>query len=195
MVFFDKFCPDLHGTAAAAAAALGGIPTSGAEGGANYSSSAPSPGTPSPPSPPASGPLAPSSVVAAACRWCSRELGSATICVLSDDDAGERQAGGGGGGGGVGGGDAGGEARVLDLRDFLRRFVAGGDAAEGGELARRGDLFLAAHLANKAKVGYHIHVVYLAFLKARSLDRGGREHGRTLSRGANAPSHAWCVGV
>jgi len=158
-VFFDKFCPDLHGTAAAAAADVLGTNNRELEGGAGH----PSPPSPRPPaSPPTSGSPPPSPAMAAACRWCSKELGNASIFVLSDDNAGQRQAGGsgysgsggGGGGGGSGEGDGGGEARVLGLRDFLRLFVAGGEEAEGGELARRGDLLLAAHLVNKVKVGY-----------------------------------------
>ncbi len=153
VVFFDKFCPDLHGTAAAAAAAVDGTTNPRAEGGAGH----PSPSSPRPSaSRLASGPLAPSQAMAAACRWCSKELGNASVFVLSDDDAGEGRTGGGGGGvgGGGEGGDGGGETRVLGLRDFLRLFVAGGEEAEGGKLARRGDLLLAAHLANKVKVGY-----------------------------------------
>ncbi|CAM9697488.1 unnamed protein product [Pylaiella littoralis] len=97
LVFFDKFCPDLHGatTTAAAAAAAGphvdGRTTSdGREGDVRH---------PSPPTSPPSKHLAFSSSssssscfscssVLAACRWCSAELENASVFVLSDDDDG-----------------------------------------------------------------------------------------------------------
>lgn len=157
LVFFDKFCPDLHG--AAAAVGLDGS-TASSEGEGDVGRPSPSP---SPSGSPPSKHLLPSSSMLAACRWCSAELGNASVFVLSDDGDGQAgdeedsehccstvqgcpcsddaQAR-------TGAEEEGGTATrvVLGLRDFLGDFV-GGEAGE--ELARRGDLLRGVHLSNK----------------------------------------------
>lgn len=171
VVFFDKFCPDLH---SADAGGLGGTGPSEEEGGESAD------GTPPPPPPPPR-PLAvaPSTAMAAACGWCSAKLGNALVVVLSedgdddeaddrvgDDDHGgsaaaagrttppperrEGQAGAGARDGGAGGREGGAmPPRVLGLREFLRDFFVGGGAEEQEELVRRGDLLRGVHLSNK----------------------------------------------
>ncbi|CAM9312557.1 unnamed protein product, partial [Scytosiphon promiscuus] len=166
VVFFDTFCPDLHG---------GEGEGEGERGDAFRAS--PSPGIRTPPS----DPLLPSpstSSMLAACRWCSAQFGKKygssppPVLLLSDDsgDGGGGRGGGGGGGGGnalgsdaraSGGGRGGAKGasggsepnatvRALGLDGFLREFVGVGEAAE--ELARRGDLLRGVHLSNKAVV-------------------------------------------
>lgn len=143
-MFFDKFCPDLHG-----AGNDDGSNDGGGEGSADDS-----------PQPLLSGPLVPpppATAMAAACRWCSKELGDAPVIVLSEgehDDEGGRVGGDGRkGNGGEEEGRAGGAGtarvspRVLGLREFLREFVGGGEVGE--ELGRRGDLLRGVHLSSK----------------------------------------------
>lgn len=150
MVFFDKFCPDLHGASAAARP-----PVEGRRGGSH---SSPSSSTPFKHRVSSSSSL---SSMLAACRWCSAELGNASVFILSDDDDDDdkehccsvvqgfhadddaHQAGTGRAEGGEGG--AGAPRVALGLRDFLGDFV-GGEAVE--ELARRGDVLRGLHLSN-----------------------------------------------
>lgn len=149
MVFFDKFCPDLHGPGDGDDSLVAINPSNSK---ANADDDRPVPSRP---------PVAPSAaMMTAACRWCSKELGNAPVVVLSEGDndgpvgdggsgsgscAGRGEEGGRQGGGGEG--EAGGmPPRVLGLREFLRDFV-GGEAGE--ELARRGDLLRGVHLSNK----------------------------------------------
>lgn len=166
VVFFDKFCPDLRG----------GCSGSGSGFGSGFGSSVGCPdarkstpeGGGSVDDPPLPGPpVSSSTMMAAACRWCSKELGNAQVIALSEDesdcrvgddersgngetfslerDAGQAGAEEGGAGSGGGGGTP---LRVLNLRGFLHNFV-GGEAGE--ELARRGDLLRGVHLSNKVE--------------------------------------------
>ncbi|CAM9283337.1 unnamed protein product, partial [Ectocarpus sp. 12 AP-2014] len=85
MVFFDKFCPDLHGASAAATAGTTdpgerGPPEVG-EGGNTSVLSPPDALRPPTPAVHASS----TSSVLAACQWCSEKLGDASVVVLSDD--------------------------------------------------------------------------------------------------------------
>eukprot|EP00903_Cladosiphon_okamuranus_P006825 g6650.t1 len=158
MVFFDKFCPDLHlhdgargrnggGGGGDDGLAAGRNPSACRENAAHDDTSAPSSG----PAPRSTGVM-----MAAACRWCSEELGNAAVVVLSEGESGgwvgadgrSCLAGKEGGEEGAGGGGTGVLPRVLGLREFLRDFVGGGEAGE--ELARRGDLLRSVHLSSKA---------------------------------------------
>ncbi|CAM9323899.1 unnamed protein product [Ectocarpus sp. 12 AP-2014] len=179
MVFFDKFCPDLHGASAASTAGTTdpgerGPPEVG-EGGDTSGLSPPDALRPPTPTVHASS----TSSVLAACRWCSEKLGGASVVVLSDDGHDHDRDGTGAGGfldddappppppqqqqqqqqalavgdharmGGTGA--AGGGGAELPRVLGLREFLRGyvGGDAEE-ELARRGDLLRRAHLSCKA---------------------------------------------
>ncbi|CAM9652144.1 unnamed protein product [Ectocarpus fasciculatus] len=174
MIFFDKFCPDLHSASATATASAGATAP-----GVRGSREGVGGGDDSDVSPPADAPLPPTpavhvssaSSVLEACRWCSQKLGGASVVVLSDDgkadhdgtDTGDfadhdappprqpafvvgEHARLGGASASAGGRGAG-LPKVLGLREFLRGYV-GGDTEE--ELARRGDLLRRTHLSCKA---------------------------------------------
>ncbi|CAM9581753.1 unnamed protein product, partial [Laminaria digitata] len=168
VVFFDKFCPDLHnlpdvgedddGTTSGTTSGI----ASGIASGVTYASLT---GTgdadhASPLRDAAASSSSSFSSLAAACRWCGVELGNSSVTILSDDNAENNdygdgnadeegypahgQAVGGAGRGEGGRGDGG--VPVLGLHGFLRRFV---DESGAEDLARRGDLLRKVHLSNK----------------------------------------------
>lgn len=171
MVFFDKFCPDLHGAPrncnddgdGDGDDRLAGTNPSACGGNADDKSA------------PSRAPVPPSTrmMMAAACRWCSKELGNAPVVVLSEGESDGRVGADGSCAGkeeGEVAGEGGGGAlpRVLGLRQFLRDFV-GGQAGE--ELARRGDLLRGVHLSHKVSAREATYCCVL-FVSAGSDQRG-----------------------
>lgn len=134
LVFFDKFCPDLHQPSTTVAATtdnhgIADLNTHEGDGGIHND---------------VKRLIMP---VLAACRWCSAELGRSvlSVSVVSNDnivfapkscEALPKE----------GQGDERDAMRLLDLGGFLEKFV-GGEAAV--ELRRRGDLLRRTHVANK----------------------------------------------
>ena len=170
VVFFDKFCPDLHRHGAGDSGDNGGdglaAVTHPSEGGENA-------GEPSALSRRLLG-SSPPTTMAAACRWCSRELGNAPVVVLSEEDESDDRVGGEDGScaGEEEGGGEGMLPRVLGLRAFLWDFVrrAGAEEEEVEELARRGDLLRGVHLSSKASersCGQHTRFVVVVVVGKR----------------------------
>lgn len=177
MVFFDKFCPDLHdlpnGSDVGDSGICGsdstsdttsGTTTTGAKRGITSGiSSLAGTGDAEHVSSPSNATASTSSFssLLAACRWCGVELGNRSVIILSDDnnnhDKNDGHAGGEGfpgddqavGGAGMEEGSGGdGGVVVLGLHGFLRRFVDGSGAED---LARRGDLLRKTHLSSKVR--------------------------------------------
>lgn len=139
LIFFDKFCPDLHTPSA--------NDNSGDESNASDNEADPAAHPPvgdvSLPFPP----LKNTPPLVAASRWCSANLGDADVVVLCEDAPNssrqplgeEREAT----------RSDGVQVMNMNLHQFLREFVKG-EAAE--KLGKRGELLRRAHMSNKVRV-------------------------------------------